>query len=358
MKVTKFTYKTEEWLLDELSFGQMNLLVGKNASGKSRTLSSLSHFILLLSQREEMLTDTMEASISVESTTDNIKYILATKDSIVMREELWWNGKQYLNRTKDSTSLTTTNNNTDSLSPPKNSLTMHVRRDTVLYPFFEMLIEWAENAYFINFGYINYNRSITGNNIHNITTGIRRAVQMDLGQLFKALSPIRKGNILANLKQIGFNVSSIKNHPVEGQISKLKLVEDEVGLLESRDLSQGMYRTLYILILIEYAIQNRKTDTLLIDDLCEGLDYDRSLKLGKIIFSVCEKNDVQLIVTSNDGFLMDVIPLQYWNVLTRKGKHVSAINYENAPKLFNDFKFTGLSNFDFFSSDYLSQKRQ
>jgi hypothetical protein len=62
------------------------------------------------------------------------------------------------------------------------------------------------------------------------------------------------------------------------------------------------------------------------------------------------------VATSNDLFLMEVVDLKYWNVLRRKGMTVTAINNKNHPKVFQDFKFTGLSNFDFFASDYLNQE--
>ena len=114
-----------------------------------------------------------------------------------------------------------------------------------------------------------------------------------------------------------------------------------------------MMRSLCLLIYIEYLISKNKTATLLIDDLGEGLDYKRAIELGKLLFKLCEENNIQLIVTSNDSFLMDVVNINYWNVLTRKGKVITALNKFNQPELFEDFKFTGLSNFDFFSSDYI-----
>lgn len=51
---------------------------------------------------------------------------------------------------------------------------------------------------------------------------------------------------------------------------------------------------------------------------------------------------------------MDIVDLQYWNILERHGEKVTPINTTNHPDLFEDFKFTGLSNFDFFASDYIS----
>jgi hypothetical protein len=75
-----------------------------------------------------------------------------------------------------------------------------------------------------------------------------------------------------------------------------------------------------------------------------------------MIFSLCQENNIQLIAASNDMFLMDVVELEYWNVLQREGSVVTALNEKNSPDLFESFKFTGLSNFDFFSSDFIPQK--
>jgi hypothetical protein len=91
----------------------------------------------------------------------------------------------------------------------------------------------------------------------------------------------------------------------------------------------------------------------IIDDLCEGLDYERATKLGELVFNICRDTEIQLIATSNDSFLMDAIDIKYWNILQRTGSIVTALNIKNSEEKFRKFKFTGLSNFDFFSSDYL-----
>ncbi len=54
-------------------------------------------------------------------------------------------------------------------------------------------------------------------------------------------------------------------------------------------------------------------------------------------------------------FLMDVVDIAHWNVLQRNGNLVTALNIKNQPELFEKFRYTGLSNFDFFASDYISQ---
>jgi hypothetical protein len=85
------------------------------------------------------------------------------------------------------------------------------------------------------------------------------------------------------------------------------------------------------------------------------LDYDRATKLGKIVFDLCKEKNIQLVATSNDTFLMDVVDISHWNILQRAGKVVTTINERSHPELFEQFRYTGLSNFDFFNSDFRAQ---
>ncbi|MCP4106937.1 MAG: ATP-binding protein [Desulfobacteraceae bacterium] len=99
-------------------------------------------------------------------------------------------------------------------------------------------------------------------------------------------------------------------------------------------------------------IQN-KAETIIVDDICEGLDYERATKLGKLLFKIFQAKNVQFIVSSNDSFLMDVIDIRYWNILVRENNLIRVYNYKNSKDKFDNFKYSGLSNFDLFSSDYL-----
>jgi hypothetical protein len=110
-----------------------------------------------------------------------------------------------------------------------------------------------------------------------------------------------------------------------------------------------------VIIYVEYLISRKRPASIIIDDLCEGLDYDRATRLGRLIFDKCIDRQIQLIATSNDSFLMDAIDIEYWTILTRQGKTVEAMNRMTNSEIFDRFRFTGLSNFDFFSSDYILQ---
>ena len=47
---------------------------------------------------------------------------------------------------------------------------------------------------------------------------------------------------------------------------------------------------------------------------------------------------------------MNEVDLKYWHVVHRTGNKVEVLDYQNSKKRFDEFKFLGLSNFDFFSS--------
>ena len=70
-----------------------------------------------------------------------------------------------------------------------------------------------------------------------------------------------------------------------------------------------------------------------------------------LLINKAKAYDLQLIMTSNDRFVMNEVPLEYWSVLKRKGGIIKLFNSQNSPKQFNDFKYLGLNNFDFFASD-------
>ncbi|MDB9313022.1 hypothetical protein PN462_07905 [Spirulina sp. CS-785/01] len=49
---------------------------------------------------------------------------------------------------------------------------------------------------------------------------------------------------------------------------------------------------------------------------------------------------------------MNKVPLEYWSVIQRLPKKSLFYNYQNSKKVFEEFDYTGLSNFDFLSSEF------
>ena len=121
------------------------------------------------------------------------------------------------------------------------------------------------------------------------------------------------------------------------------------------DMSQGMFRAFSIIIQLNYSAMTRKPGCILIDDIGEGLDFERSCSLIKLLMSKAQRAQVQLIMSTNDRFVMNTVPLEAWTVLRRTGPKIKIYNYTNSKERFDQFKFTGMNNFDFFASNFLDE---
>jgi hypothetical protein len=119
-----------------------------------------------------------------------------------------------------------------------------------------------------------------------------------------------------------------------------------------------MFRALAIIIHLNYAILASKPSCIVIDDIGEGLDFDHSCKLIDLVRRKALESTAQLIMSTNDRFVMNKVPLREWSVLRRAGGRVAVHNYKNSPRHFEEFEFTGLSNFDFFATDFLDEEPQ
>ena len=101
-----------------------------------------------------------------------------------------------------------------------------------------------------------------------------------------------------------------------------------------------------------YSILNNIQSCFLIDDIGEGLDYERASNLIKLVIEKAKSNNIQIIMSTNDRFVMNNVPLEYWAIINREGAKVKIFNRNNSNEMFEDFKYTGLNNFDLFSSDF------
>lgn len=348
MRLIQFTYRGDDWRLAlPVNLQEVNLLVGKNAVGKSKTVRALGNVLLYLMQLSERISvsDIFRCKLLFEDKDGFISYEFQLSKSNVVYESLTANGETWLYRNESETHLCG-----EPINPPSNKLTLHVRRDVLQYPFIEKIMLWAEHACGLCFNEI----EIGGDNdmpfyilgqrqtlFEMVKSLPEESIQQVVSQAHGLGYPILQIELLehgSNLKMVLFHEENVKS-PIFGSL-----------------MSKGMYRALYLLIYAQYMSVREYPSLLLIDDLCEGLDYERSTKLGKYLFDFCAKHDIQLIATSNDTFLMDVVDLKYWNILQREGSEVTSIDIIKNPELFNDFAFTGLSNFDFFSSDYIARK--
>lgn len=57
-------------------------------------------------------------------------------------------------------------------------------------------------------------------------------------------------------------------------------------------------------------------------------------------------------MSTNDKFVMNNTELEYWQIIHREGGLVKMHNITNSAEIFDEFRYTGLNNFDFFSTEF------
>ena len=350
MRLLDFQYIGNGWDLKLIQFQPVNLIVGKNAVGKSRLIKGLSNAAQYISQATDNKNETsFGATFVFSSGTERVFYHFSYINGKVALEKLFIEKnpehiESLLERNAEGTLL-----HGEAISPPEDKLVLHVRRDTVQYPYFEKIVSWAESVCGHRFNEMDFAGDYgTYSSFSNFDS--------NLFDIVKSLSADAMERIIVQANDLGYPIQSIVPYEYGDKLKVVFFNEREVNdSLMYFQLSKGMFRALYLLIYMEYLANIKKPSMLLVDDLCEGLDYDRSTRLGRIVFDFCLQHDIQLIASSNDSFLMDVVDLKYWNILQRKGNEIEGINHINHPELFDDFGFTGLSNFDLFSSDYIAR---
>lgn len=341
MFLSDFTYKQASgWQLDSLSLKRQNLVVGLNAVGKSRTIRAIGHVVRFIKGETDAFVEDFSCTLVFENGV-KLEYSFDILDGEIYAEVLRKNGNVLVSRERFSAKMYG-----ETISPPSNKLVIQVRRDTIRFPEIEEIIQWAEHT--STFVFSNITTS------PNSLSPYAISAEPLLPVMFNRISESQREMMVTYMRDMKYQIDRIEAFEQENGVKMLHVFEKGVDFpMTPFDLSNGMFRVFCILIYMLYSSTLSEARCLMIDDLGEGLDYMRSIKLGKVIFDYCSNHDIQLIVTSNDSFLMDTIDLRYWNILQRKGNHVLGLNAESHPVLFEKFARTGLSNFDLLSSNFI-----
>jgi hypothetical protein len=249
--------------------------------------------------------------------------------------------------------------------PPPDQVVSIARRDSVQHPFLEVLYNWGEAVRHYYFG------TDMGRNAFAFPVEKVGQIQPKLGSKTtemvvatflegKKQFPTRfKKSIIQGMQSIGYELTDVFTAPPFGlgimPKAVLSIHAKEVDLHAStsqNDMSQGMFRALSLIIHITYAFLEGSPACILIDDIGEGLDYMRSTALVKLLIEKTKGTSTQLIMATNDRFVMNSVPLDYWSIVRREGNVSRVLNKRNSSRLFKRFELTGLNNFDFFSSKY------
>jgi energy-coupling factor transporter ATP-binding protein EcfA2 len=366
----------QEWKLEECTLGMINLIVGENASGKSKLLNVIGNLGNILSgSRGAFLSANYKAKFDKDR--DKVEYILKCEGNTITDERLSINGDTLLTRGADGLGkiyFQKLNDRVD-FQAPSNQVVSVARRDAIQHPFLEDMYDWGRSIRHYYFGtplgkdqlVVPLKRREVQPESQLDPRNINMVVAMFIDAQ-KRFSSQFTDSIMQDMEAIGYKLKEIGTAPpislvvevAPGEIVGIYAKETDLdGITDQNEMSQGMFRALSLLGQITYSQLTNKPACILIDDIGEGLDYNRSTALVKLLVDKAKETPFQLIMATNDRFVMNSVPLEYWSVMQRIGNKSRIYNYRNSPNLFKEFELTGLNNFDFFSSKYyLKDNRQ
>jgi energy-coupling factor transporter ATP-binding protein EcfA2 len=362
--------KEDEWQLENCILSNINLIVGKNATGKSRLLNIINGLGNIFSRFRKIHFRSGNYSVIFFNYNEEFKYELKYENAHVVKESLEINGENKLKRGSDGKGkiFAKEENKNISFQIPNDEVAILAKKDAIQHPFLIDLYNWGDSIRHYYFG------TALGKDvlIHRINNS-KLEKDLDLKDTNKnMLRILLKGKdeygetyfdtICRDMEYIGYEIAKIDIDKLSGVISEVPLwgillkESDLQFRTEQHEISQGMFRAFSLIVQLNYGIFADNVSCTIIDDIGEGLDFERSSKLIKLIIDKSIKYNQQLIMSTNDRFVMNNVPLEYWSVLVRKGNVVKIYSYNNAKHLFDEFKLTGLNNFDLFSSDYLEKE--
>lgn len=372
MYLRKLTFRENEgkkieWLIDDVHLGKINLIVGQNSSGKTRTLNALSEMVELLKGGSGI--PQMHGKCRAVFIKDEQEVLLEFEynQSIITREELIWKGEKVLERKDDGTGRIIYMGGKEKITLDFgiacNQLACFAKRDKLQHPYLEELHTWAKSMRRFDFS------GDLGKNSYTLKREFEED-EIDFSDAAASLVPvlylaIKKFNnfrdvLVSDMNGIGYKLldAGIVRYSDKGQRTdqeRFAVYTTETGLekqVTQADMSQGMFRAFSVLTRLNRYIMEGYTGCVIIDDIGEGLDFSRAKLLVNLLVQKAGSSGIQLIMATNDSFIMNAVEIENWAVLQREGNKISLYNYENSKEIFEEFKFTGLNNFDFYASEF------
>lgn len=347
---------------DFVAFENINLIVGRNASGKTKMIQAIRRIALLFDNESTggyiyIGDEGAFYEMIFQNNYDEYQYILQcpndTIDGKIIQERLLVNGQLKLDRL-GGTLFYENENKALSFKADDHQLAV-ARRDSIQQPFFDVLRDWGHNLANYSFGggmgranFPAMDKEFNDSIDFKDGNEIRKAYRKGLTQFAPNFEKI----IIEDMQILGYDLASIF---LDSSSKYLHIKVQEKDLKQTtffENMSQGMARAFSLLVQLNYSIMAKIPSCILIDDIGEGLDYERSRSLIELIIKKVEGSNIQLFMTTNDRFVMNSVPLKYWSVIHREGNKSVFYNYQNSKQTFDDFAFTGLNNFDFFATDF------
>ncbi|MGW8316823.1 MAG: ATP-binding protein [Bacteroidales bacterium] len=372
MYLTKFTFrenagKKSEWLIDNVGLGAINLVVGKNTSGKTRTLNAITDLVRLIRGKGTTASGPVRYEMHFGNGASGMKYELEFDLVTIQKERLYVGKEMVLDRGENGSGIIKYEATPGELflnfEIPHDQLACYAKRDRLQHPFIEQIHDWAISLRRFDFSSdLGKNRYALKSVFHDkeLDPSITNSSLVPLLSIAEKAFPDFTGKVLEDMTQVGyeledFGVVRFSEPYSPADQDRYAVFTTEKGLekqVTQRDMSQGMFRAFSVIAQMEFYIMKGNKGFVIIDDIGEGLDFSRAKQLVQLLITKAKEAGIQLIMSTNDSFIMNAVDIENWAVIVREGNKISLFNYENSKDIFEEFKFTGLNNFDFYASEF------
>lgn len=364
MKIKSISYNyKDEWFYCDLVLQSINLIVGKNATGKTRTLKTIMILLRFITQKIKKIIG--KYRIEFENGNDAYIYELNTKledgKVNVIEEKLVVNNLCYINRDNEGHGQIYSEITKEyyDFAIDNDIPAIYAKRDKKQHTKLEMIYDWCNASMFCEFG-TELGKTLGSreeqldilNDYYFIETNrVARNLKYALDK--KEYGKNLKEKLIEEMKELDYFIDDIVFEKFSDDIYSFKLMERGIKKGVSQlNMSQGMFRAFSILTHSLINLFEHKVNLIVIDDIGEGLDYDRSTKLINILEKNATESESQLVMSTNDRYVMNNTDLKYWQVIHKEKNEIKFYSYKNNKEAFDFFELTGLSNFDFLSNKF------
>ncbi len=372
MYLQSFTFRENagqniEWLIDNVSLGEINLVVGKNSSGKTRTLNALSDLVSMLRGKGTSASGPVSYELLFRNHENLMRYELEYDLDTIKMERLYVGDELVLERSEGGNGIVKYEGTPGSIflkfEIPHDQLACFAKRDRLQHPFIEIIHGWAISLRRFDFsGDLGKTRYALKSSFDakEMDWSITNNTLVPIINVAEQEHPEFRDMTLKDMQQVGydledFGIIHFSERFGNASQDRFTVYTTEKGLekqVTQRDMSQGMFRAFSVLIQVNYYILSKNKGCVIIDDIGEGLDFTRAKQLVQVLIGKAKDSGIQLIMSTNDSFIMNAVDIENWAVIMREGHKISLYNYENSKEIFEEFKFTGLNNFDFYASEF------
>ncbi|WP_157845701.1 hypothetical protein [Herbaspirillum huttiense] len=238
----EFAGQDSFWKLTRTEFFDVNLVVGINSTGKTRTLSVINSLASIISGdlKEPFLSGTYEAMWIH----DGVEYIyqVSQRDGVIEREQLTENGEAKLSRNADGSGQIYYESEQKSLpfSYEVKEFAIQQRNDQLQHPFVRLLWQWASMARLYLFGSdFDRNHYLTVDQVRSLVEGtnktLKKRQQNPISSYIAAFSLYGVAYdeaIINSMAQFGFEIDEVGTelNPIALEMSAVSLFVKEKGI--------------------------------------------------------------------------------------------------------------------------------